>query len=273
VELIPVIGYPERMPYPLHPFVLKAVYERASELIRLPDQTVPTELIASQRTIFRAVKKEHVQNAKGDFDPKCASESLLFRNEVQEENRFSGPSFNSTIPAFGALYFSTQQQAQVSEIVHYARYEPVPRNPATGYPIVSEALSHKCILRVRISAPILTADISLHNVGTRKFFDEIAKSPDVKYALRLAKQLDRPFLDHVVNSTDCSVARGIGLAVANSGYLKALQATTARTSERSPDELGDNIIFFGHNGEMAQGLRVEEAYFFPIRGEPIVYKF
>lgn len=76
--------------------------------------------------------------------------------------------------------------------MHYARYEPVPRNPTTGYPIVSEALSHKCILRVRILTPILAADISLHNVGTRKFFDEIAKSPHVKYSRFAAPVRDRP---------------------------------------------------------------------------------
>jgi hypothetical protein len=65
------------------------------------------------------------------------------------------------------------------------------------------------------------------------------------------------------------VARGIGLAVGNSDYLSALQASTVRTSGRSSEETGDNLIFFGKNGHTIPNLYIEKAYLFPITGPPM----
>src|SRR5947209_5927466 len=114
------------MPCAQHPFLLKAVYERASELIRGRDQTVPTELIGNQRTVYRSFDKAFVQiDAKGAFDSRYASQALIIRDEMTDRNRFSGQSFDASIPAYGGLYCSAQQQAQVNEILHYARFEPV----------------------------------------------------------------------------------------------------------------------------------------------------
>ena len=69
---------------------------------------------------------------------------------------------------------------------------------------------------------------------------------------------------------DCSVARGIGLALAQHGF-QALCAQTVRASQRSPLERGDNIIFFGRVGSMIPNLSVEEAYLFPLVGRPELY--
>jgi hypothetical protein len=77
--------------------------------------------------------------------------------------------------------------------------------------------------------------------------------------------------DLLFDSLDCSVGRGIGLAVASSASLRGLKAQTVRPSDRSPEETGDNVVFFGHNGQQIAGLWVEEAYVFPIRGEMQVY--
>jgi hypothetical protein len=36
------------------------------------------------------------------------------------------------------------------------------------------------------------------------------------------------------------------------------------------EETGDNLIFFGRNGEQVAGLWIDEAYLFPLRGDPII---
>jgi hypothetical protein len=68
---------------------------------------------------------------------------------------------------------------------------------------------------------------------------------------------------------DCSVARGIGLAVGNSDYLSALEAGTIRPSGRSSEETGDNVVFFGNDGQTIPNLYIEKAYLFPITGPPM----
>jgi len=54
--------------------------------------------------------------------------------------------------------------------------------------------------------------------------------------------------EELSDGQDCSVARGIGLAVANNSYLSALQVAIVRPSERFNEETGDNLVFFGSNG-------------------------
>lgn len=66
------------------------------------------------------------------------------------------------------------------------------------------------------------------------------------------------------------VARGIGLALDETGY-EALMVETARESERSPLERGDNVILFGPVGEKIRNLSIDEAYIFPVVGEPERY--
>ena len=67
----------------------------------------------------------------------------------------------------------------------------------------------------------------------------------------------RNLREAINDPNDCSVARGIGIAVGHFGY-EALLVQTARTSERSPLEMGDNLIFFGKQGECIRNLSVEE---------------
>ena len=84
--------------------------------------------------------------------------------------------------------------------------------------------------------------------------------------LRAAGLPARSLWDHMCDGDDCSVARGIGLAVGNTPFLSALQATTVRPSDRSSEESGDNLVFFGRNGQTIPNLFVEKAYVFPISG-------
>ena len=113
---------------------------------------------------------------------------------------------------------------------------------------------------------MLAADLSPHNPGAYNFIEKVFNAGAVQSALRSAGNPPRSAWDGLNDGTDCSFARGVGLAVANSGYLHALQAGTARPSERSPLERGDNLVLFGTDGKPVRNLWIEEAYVFPLQG-------
>jgi hypothetical protein len=253
-----------------HP-LLKAVYLEASRLIAA--RSVPTELVAATRTLYRSFDRKYLTvTSAGIFPRKDANQALVVRDQGTDQNRFSGQSFSGGIKPYGGLYCSLQQSAQINELLHYARNSPhIPRSPRTGYPKVDDTLDTKCIVKIRMMSPVLAADISLHNSAAPAFLDEIGRSSDVQLALRIAAYSRRSMWEVLNDSTDCSMARGIGLAVANSSYLQALQATTARPSDRSPEEAGDNLVFFGADSQPVPSLWVEEAYVFPVSGPPLVY--
>jgi hypothetical protein len=187
-----------------------------------------------------------------------------------DDHRFSGLSFTPAIPSAGGLYCSLQAQAIVNEISHYARLNPrIPRNGQTGFPNVDAALRGKCIVRIRLMSSVLAADISAHNPGTPAFVDALGRSVGVQTALRAAGRAGQSLASALNESEDCSAARGIGLAVANTSWMNALKATTVRQSDRSPGEMGDNLVFFGRDGTQVAGLWIDEAYLFPLRGDPI----
>ena len=211
-----------------------------------------------------------------------ANQALIVRDR-NGTNRFSGASGVTGVPEFGGLYCSTQQQAQINELLHYSRNEivnpemvkkglatpmKVPRG-ATGFPHVGASLNLKCIVQIRIMGAFVAADLSLHNPGARPFLDKLGATEAVHEALRAAGRAGRPLWDQMCDGDDCSVARGIGLAVADSDYMSALQATTVRPSERSSDEAGDNIVFFGKDGQTVPNLYIDKAYLFPIDGPPM----
>lgn len=64
-----------------------------------------------------------------------------------------------------------------------------------------------------------------------------------------------------MDSDDCSIARGLALAIANS-HLRGLAVQTVRRSGRSADERGDNLVLFGNSQNEIPGLYVDEAFYF-----------
>jgi len=250
--------------------LLRAVYDEATRLIER--RQIPTELIFRTATLFRAFDQEHATiNTQGVFPKQSANAALLIRDQNTDTNRFTGQSLTAGIPAFGGLYCSLQAQAIVNELSHYARANThIPRSGQTGFPKVDATLRGMCIVRIRLMSSVLAADISAHNPGSGAFLDALGQSPTVQAALRASGRGGQPFAREISDSEDCSAARGIGLAVANTAWLKALKATTVRGSSRSPEEMGDNLIFFGGNGERGAGLWIDEAYLFPLRGAPVV---
>ena len=272
------------------PNVLQAVYEAATELIHSRDPIVPTDLIFSGRTIFRTFDMEHVEiTTSGSYPRRYLNRALLIRDQKTDKNRFSGISNLKGITAAGGLYCSVDQQAQINEILHYSKkdvinesnvnprykaYDPsaspvyLPRNPATGMPRIDMALSRRCIVQIRLLSSVLAMDLSQHNKARAQFLARIGASGEVQKAVQKSAQPQRSILDYLSDGEDCSVARAIGLAVAHSDYLKALQVTTVRPSDRSQEELGDNLVFFGQDEEQVPALYIEKAYLFPLTGQP-----
>jgi hypothetical protein len=266
------------MPTVRYPAVLKAVYLEAARLIN--GRSIPTEILSAPRTVFRYFSRDYVNlRTDGVFPKHLANQALVIRDSIGT-NRFSGAPGVAGVPEWGGLYCSTQQQAQINELLHYARKETVnpemvKRGMATpmklprdehGFPHTGASLNLKCIVQIRIMGAFTAADLSPHNPGARHFLEKVGSATPVQEALRAAARPSRYLWDHMCDGDDCSVARGIGLAVANSDYMSALEASTVRGSARSSEETGDNIVFFGKDGQNIPNLYIEKAYLFPIAG-------
>jgi hypothetical protein len=232
------------MPVVKRPLALKEAYEACKRHIH----NIPTDVIFPDRTLFRQIASRyfkmpppggHVSKAEG-YNLLIPREGLAdgkaLKDDQEEDlfkNRFSGISHNIGIPSSTALYCSLQQQALMNEAQHYLN------------PVASKALNGRCVLRIRVLGSIHVADLSPHNPGAMKFVDSLGKD--------YWKQMQDP--------EDCSTARGIGLAIAQTGY-RGLIAQTVRTSERSADERGDNLLLFAKAGSQVSGITLEEATYF-----------
>jgi hypothetical protein len=150
---------------------------------------------------------------------------------------------------------------------YYARKPHMPRVNVAGLPNVAGALMCNCILKLRMMSSVLAADLSLHNPKAEQWVNSLGES--VESAMLLARGSTRPLWEQIFDAYDYSAARAIGLAIANSGSLNALRVSTARESERSPDEIGDNLVWFAANGKQVPTLWVEEAYLFPLMSSKI----
>jgi hypothetical protein len=211
---------------------------------------VPTILLLPGQTLFRSFdpNKAHSLLPKpkpGTHVSKSQAKKLLMPGDgVRElDNRFSGPSYDATIPACAGLYCVLQQQALVNESMHY-----------TGNPGVW-ALTGRCVLKMRLMGTILVADLSPHNPRARRFL----------------RSLGTDVWEQMVDPKDCSVARGIGLAIAESSSLRGLSVQTVRESERSSEERGDNLVLFTAPGGTLSGIDIEQAYYFGRTYAPEVF--
>jgi hypothetical protein len=211
---------------------------------------VPTLLLSPGQTLFRSFNPNSAHSSlpkpqAGTHVSKLQANKLLIPGDGVRElnNRFSGPSYNAAVPASAGLYCVLQQQALVNEAMHY-----------TGNPGVW-ALTGKCVLKMRIMGTILIADLSPHNPRARRFLRELGTGT----------------WDQMIDPKDCSVARGIGLAIAESGTLRGLSVQTVRESERSSEERGDNLVLFTAPGRAISGVYIEEAYYFGRTYAPEVF--
>lgn len=236
------------MPVVKRPSVLAAVYQAAAKKIAAGD--MPTLFLQDGQTLFRSINPNSPYTplskpAAGSHVSKVDANKLLIPGDGPRElnNRFTGPSHVPGIPPAAGLYCVLQQQALVNESTHYS-------GKAAAW-----ALSGRCVLRIRVMGSVLVADLSPHNPSARRFLRELSSGT----------------WDEMVDPNDCSVARGIGLAIAHSGFLKGLSVQTVRSSERSPDERGDNLVSFALPGQAVPGLFIEEASFFGKTAKPDVF--
>jgi hypothetical protein len=227
---------------------LEKVYAAAVKKISAGD--LPTMPVPSGQVLYRSINPTSGHTslpkpAPGGHVSKFQANTLLVprHNPPSEKDRFTGPSGNTAIPGSVGLYFVLQQQALVNESTHYSRKAPF------------WALAGQCVLRCVVMGSPLVADLSPHNPRAKRFL----------------KELGGKTWDEMVDPDDCSVARGIGLAVANSGFLHGMCVQTVRPSERSTEERGDNLVLFAIPGHAVPNLYIDQAYYFGKTSAPEIF--
>jgi len=225
---------------------LAAAYAAAKKKI----DDLPTLLLQADTTLYRSFNPNSPYSqlpkpAPGKHVSKMQANKLLVPGDgaIDLSNRFSGPSNDPAIPAAGGLYCVLQQQALVNESAHYSKKVPV------------WALSGRCVLKMRLMGAMLVADLSPHNPRSKRFLRELGKGT----------------WEEMTDLKDCSVARGIGLAIAETGVMRGLSVQTVRESERSADERGDNLVLFTLPGQPVSGVYIEEAYYYGKRYDPEIF--
>lgn len=235
------------MPTVKRPAALVKAYNATKK--KIEERDIPTIPILQGHVLYRSINPTSPYTslpmpAPGGHVSKAQANKLLVPADHSRDlsNRFSGPGA-AGIGGAGALYFVLQQQALVNESTHYSG--------KSAY----WALAGRCVLKIRTMGSILVADISPHNPAGRRFL----------------KELGPKAWDEMTDPDDCSVARGIGLAIAHSGFLAGLAAQTVRESERSDDERGDNLILFAAPGQAIPQLYIEQAAYYGKRSEPEIF--
>jgi len=255
------------MPKVLHNDVLAATYRTISKQIEA--RNFPTLPLPTGGTIFRAIRQIYLPKpAAGCLVSKAKAEAVLIpRDGTEGYNRFSGPSYNDRIPAASGLYCVLQQQALVNETMYYAQKGGLEKPPAPGMTIADAALQNKCVVKLMLTMRLQVGELSPHNVGLPSFIEEVEKAGGYLDLLRKTYGTKAEFWECLTDSDDCSVARGVGLAVAHSRYMDGLSVQTVRSSERSAEERGDNLVLFGSSVNPVKGVKVVEAYYFQTRGK------
>ena len=224
------------MPSVKRPAALAAAYQATKRKIR----DLPTLMLQGNQTIFRSFNPTGkytylAKPAAGGHVSKPMANLLLVPGDgvLDLNNRFSGPAHNPSIPPVGALYCVLQQQALINEVTHYSGKAP------------AWALSGKAVLKMYLMGSMLVAELSPHNPRSMRFFRELGPKT----------------WDEMNDPDDCSVARGIALAIAETGFIRGIAVQTVRQSERSDEERGDNLVLFANPKQMVQGISIREVAF------------
>lgn len=226
------------MPTVEHREVLADTYRATLKLIEAGE--LPTLLVQTGTALFTNINPNQEwtwlpKPKRVSYVSKFDANRLLVPRDGHKErkNRFSGPSLDRDVPAAGGIYCVLQQQALVNERIHYSE------RPGTV------SLCGRCVLRIRLMGSLLVAELSPHNPR----------------ALAFLRELGSDTWDRMNDPDDCSVARGIGLAIAHSG-LRGLSVQTVRMSDRSDEERGDNLVLFGTQDQAIPGLYIDEVSYF-----------
>ncbi|HEY3837217.1 MAG TPA: hypothetical protein VGL72_11630 [Bryobacteraceae bacterium] len=236
------------MPIVMKPAVLAEIYGKVKA--KIDAREIPTTFIESGQYLYRSINPKSPytylpQPTVGTHVSKAQANKLLIPGDgaLDLKNRFSGPSGNAVIPPASGIYCVLQQQALVNESVHY------------GIKVPKWTLNGRCVLRICVMGRLMAADLSPHNPATRRFLRELGKN----------------VWEKMTDSDDCSVARGIGLAVAHSGFLQALCVQTVRESERSEEERGDNLVLFAPAGQPVPSVYIDQVSYYGKVAEPQLF--
>jgi hypothetical protein len=256
----------------LHPDVLEGTYRTITKQIAA--RNIPTVPLYIGQTVFRSVKAVHLPKpaAGGHPSKNNAIQVLIPRDGTEGYNRFSGPSYNTLIPSAAGLYCVLQQQALVNEVMYYARKGGLEKASTPGMTFADAALRDKCVVKLMLIRRMQVGDLSPHNPGMSAFVEAVEHAGGFLDQLKKAYGAAARFWDCLTDSDDCSVARGVGLAVAHSRYMDGLSVRTVRMSDRSAEEQGDNLVFFGSPTAPIGGLKVTEMYYFQTRGKVEVFQ-
>jgi len=211
----------------------------------------------------RILRRDHAMN------------TLIVRRSPHDSNRFTGQSHQPLIAGCEGLYCALQPQALVNEVAHYVESERAQKAAALGVatpkPLPRTAVMYaKAAVKIRTMDFVLAADFSPHNPSGMQFVNSLSADSKVRAEMATAGKGATSLWNAMNDGEDYSVARGLGLAMAKYRYA-ALCVQTARTSERSDLERGDNLVFFGKENNTISGLSIVEAYLFPIAGPLEIY--
>jgi len=121
--------------------------------------------------------------------------------------------------------------------------------------IAEAALADRCVSKIVLMNQLVVADLSPHNPGTTNFLKLVEETPGYLDLLRNTQYSSLVSLWHrITDGDDCSVARGIGLAIANSHRLKGL---VIQTDQEIPNLYVDEVFYFDDAG----GIEIFPAQF------------
>lgn len=254
--------------------VLAASYKATLEAVT--EGGVPTTALISGHTLFRAVPAKYIPKpaAGGSVSKRVAASAMQPRDgapgsEKSDKNRFTGLSYHAGIAATGGLYCVLQQQALMNEAMHYARMEAdVMKAVREGAQLRDAALANRCVVKLVLMGRLLLADLSPHNPGAERFLQKLSVKSGLMQLLANTQYASKvSFWDRLVDSDDCSVARGVGLALSSLGYVDGILAQTVRRSGRSVEEKGDNVVLFGKAENSVPGIYVDQVFYFDATGK------
>ncbi len=238
-----------------NPNLHRAAYFTVLDIIKAGQ--VPTDIIHPGTRMLRTTDRKYIKiTSEGFLALSSAAASLMIRNAYKDESRWSG---SSTMRGkqVGAIYLSEAEAANFNETLWYFYQSRSQNNclPKGGVGLANEMMRGKMVLDVIVTHPLCVFDLSIHESFVMDLIGILQKSAEVKAAIPTHTTV----LDIYRDPDNCDIERAIALAAADSKIFHGIRAATVRLSERSDEESGNNVILFGQQDEIAQGIAIVRA--------------
>lgn len=242
-----------------HPALYHAVYARMRDLLGQVTAWNPQ----GRTRVYRVGNAADAGRAGAD------KYRTVYLSSVNDDYRWTGPRPAGTAspkPAAGGLYTALgMNDALLGEFAHYALGttldQDVQRTLDGVAPVMTSAnfppaIASKRIFEYEYPASLRIADLSLTGHGGRRLLRELEAAPAVRAALQAAG-FGTAQNAYVANG-DGSLPRAMGQALRDHmpGYV-AIKVTSARAEAATTlgEEEGDNLVFFGADGQLISALR------------------